>query len=172
MNSLFSFVTTLYALLLLYFPSHFYRFLLSPALFSTLILLLYLLRLGAAQRSTHSDSTQPSTEEFRESTEKNGCDEKKETSHLCAESFVEWDVRAPLEVIYEECEGDDDNSDSIRRYASLSLFYPESDSDASSEGDFPAWDGEGLIEITLDEKRRSCDFEDDNLIEINLSPGR
>ncbi|XP_041991067.1 uncharacterized protein LOC121742098 [Salvia splendens] len=179
MNSLFSFVTTLYTLLLLYFPSHFYRFLLSPALFSTLILLLYLLRLGAAQRSTHSDSTQPLTEEFRESRGKfrsDGSDEKKETSHLCAESFVEWDVRAPLEVIYEEYEGEDDNSesqmDSIRRYASLSLFYPESDSDASWEGDFAAWDGEGLIEITLDEKRRSCDFEDDNLIEINLSPER
>ncbi|KAL1560163.1 hypothetical protein AAHA92_10415 [Salvia divinorum] len=180
MNPLFSFVTTLYAFLLLYFPSLFYRFFLSPALFSTLILLLYLLRLGAAQRSTHSDSTQPLTEEFRdvdhdrEQFRSHGSDLKKETSHLYAESFVEWDVRAPLEVIYEEYEGDVDNSESqihsIRRYASLSLFYPESDSDASS-----AWDEEddreGLIEIPLDEKR-SCGFEEDNLIEIDLSPER
>ncbi|KAG6416543.1 hypothetical protein SASPL_123975 [Salvia splendens] len=99
---------------------------------------------------------------YEENFRSHGSDQKKET---------EWDVRAPLAVIYEECEGEDDNSesqmDSIRRYASLSLFYPDSDSDASSEGD-----REGLIEITLDEKRRNCDFEEDNLIEIDLSPER
>ncbi|KAL0442830.1 UNVERIFIED_CONTAM: hypothetical protein Slati_2005700 [Sesamum latifolium] len=117
------------------------------------------------------------------------------------DSFVEWDVRAPLEVIYEEYEGDDaEETDGvsqgkresemqiIQRYASLSLFYPESDSDTSSEGDFPTdgnWDSpdnmcfrweeeddrDGLIEIALDEKRNS-EVEEENLIEIDLSPAR
>ncbi|KAL1537469.1 hypothetical protein AAHA92_29977 [Salvia divinorum] len=214
MNSLFTFFTALYALTLLYFPSLFSRFLLSPVAISTLALLLCLLRLGAAERSAidrtesdlgESDSTQPSPqriEEFREveldeSTEQcrsYGSDPKRKQDlrHL----YVEWDVRAPLEVIHEEYEGEDaadDKSedkreaemDSIRRYASLSLFYPESDSDdeSSSEGESPesAWfrweeeeDREGLIEIALDEKWSccGCEVEEDNLIEIDLSPER
>lgn len=122
-------------------------------------------------------------------------DPKQNPNELYPDSFVEWDVRAPLEVIYEEYEGEDaEENDSeakresqmnvIRRYASLSLFYPDSDSDASSEGDFPAnrgWDSpestweeddrEGLIEIALDEKRHS-EVDEENLIEIDLSPAR
>ncbi|TKY59345.1 tripartite motif-containing protein 26 [Spatholobus suberectus] len=63
--------------------------------------------------------------------------------------FVEWDVKAPLEVIYEEYgegeeAGDDANENvGIVRYPSLSRFYPESDSDSESESGFPAigdWD--------------------------------
>lgn len=105
-------------------------------------------------------------------------------------SFVEWNVRAPLEVIYEEHEGEeaeedpkDDRSDpnptrqfGLERSSSLSLYYPESDSDDSSDegelGDFPvigewsspesacfAWeeeDREGLIEIALDYGDKKC----------------
>ena len=75
----------------------------------------------------------------------------------------------------------------IERYPSLSLYYPESDSDSSSsETDFLAigewvssekicyrWeeeDREGLIEIALD--KRDLDFhgeEEENLIEIDIS---
>ncbi|XP_042031152.1 uncharacterized protein LOC121777879 [Salvia splendens] len=214
MNSLFTFFTALYTLTLLYFPSLFSRFLLSPVALSTFVLLLYLLRLGAAQRSAinpiesdlvESDSTQPlppQIEEFREvefdelgelQCWSYGSDLKQDPRQL----YVEWDVRAPLEVIHEEYEGEDTADDkseekreaemnSIRRYASLSLIYPESDSDdeSSSEGESPesAWfrweveeeDREGLIEIALDEKRSccGCEVEEDNLIEIDLSPER
>ncbi|KAG6620947.1 uncharacterized protein LOC122275181 isoform X1 [Carya illinoinensis] len=130
------------------------------------------------------------------------------------DSFVEWDVKAPLEVIYEEYEGDEAEEDpnpsekypnpnegegiknvSHERHPSLSMYYPESDSDDSSEGDgdfrnFPpigewyspesgclTWneeDREGLIEIALDGNKRGRDFhvEEENLIEIDISPMR
>lgn len=112
-------------------------------------------------------------------------------------SFVEWNVKAPLEIIYEddEEEEDDDRSKNnfkgIERYPSLSLYYPESDSDCSSDDDFAMdmnweptenasatfkWDemGEELIEIALDGKKRASFFndEEDSLIEIDISPGR
>lgn len=123
------------------------------------------------------------------------------------ECFVEsWNVRAPLEVIYEEYEGEeaeeDPNEDKDTRqgvedpiYRLLSQYYPESesgsDSGSSSEDEFPAtgeWDSpedvcfrwdeedrEGLIEIALDgEKKRGLEFqfEEENLIEIDISPTR
>ncbi|KAK7319603.1 hypothetical protein RJT34_04326 [Clitoria ternatea] len=125
--------------------------------------------------------------------------------------FVEWDVKAPLEVIYEEYyegeeeeAGEDPNEKEenrnmgILRYPSLSRYYPESDSDSSSENDFPAigdWDSpenvcfrwdekeeeeedrEGLIEIAFDDDckmKRALEFhfEEENLIEIDISPSR
>lgn len=225
MNSLFSFIAALYAVVLLYFPSTLSRLLLSPVPLSTLILLLYLLRLGAAQRSRverfdsdsveliNSEQSSPphQIEEFRDVRDSGEhcrsyeSDPKKDPIQLQPDPFVEWDVRAPLEVIHEEYEGEDDagekggdseaakrresQANDIRRYASLSLFYPESDSEASSEGDYPAgrgWDSpesgcfrweeededrEGLIEIALDEKG-DCEAEEENLIEIDLSPAR
>ncbi|KAI3456340.1 hypothetical protein Pfo_013003 [Paulownia fortunei] len=230
-DSLFSTIVTLYTLVLLYFPSLFLQFIFSPVTFSTLILLLYLLRLGATQKSTpernESDSAEfNSTEslpqqihEFLDRDHKwaspvsnTGTEVELRSSYepdpnhnlhpFYADSFVEWDVRAPLEVIYEEYEGEDAQENDgvseakresemniIQRYASLSLFYPESDSDASSEGDFRTsghWDSpenmcfrweeeeddrEGLIEIALDEKRNS-EVDEENLIEIDLSPAR
>ncbi|KAJ1434798.1 hypothetical protein SESBI_05158 [Sesbania bispinosa] len=116
-------------------------------------------------------------------------------SSLCfEESFVEWNVKAPLEVIYEDEEAEDEDPNEkhdvgILRYPSLSRYYPESDSDSSSESGFPAmenwdspenmcfsWDEEdrdGLIEIALDGcKRRTLGFhfEEENLIEIDISP--
>lgn len=120
--------------------------------------------------------------------------------------FVEWNVKAPLEVIYEGYEGEEDEMDpnekdnheehekevlGLGRQPSLSLYYPESDSDTSSDGDFSvtgAWDSpenmcykweeddrEGLIEIALDGNKRSglqFQVEEDNLIEIDISPTR
>ncbi|KAF3451567.1 hypothetical protein FNV43_RR07662 [Rhamnella rubrinervis] len=124
------------------------------------------------------------------------------------DSFVQWNVRAPLEVIYEAYEGDEDEDDNqnekglnpnekedngvvgLERYPSFSLYYPESDSDTSSDFDFPgsgAWDTpenmcfeweeedrEGLIEIALDNNGNKSGMgfhvEEDNLIEIDISP--
>lgn len=114
-----------------------------------------------------------------------------------------------MEVIYEEYEGDEAEEDpnpnekypnpneeegtknvSHERHPSLSLYYSESDSDDSFDGEvgnFPligewyspenrclAWneeDREGLIEIALDGKKRGHDFhvEEENLIEIDIS---
>ncbi|TKY71622.1 hypothetical protein E2542_SST00354 [Spatholobus suberectus] len=111
------------------------------------------------------------------------------------ESFVEWNVKAPLEVIYEGEETEQDHNEKrevgILRYPSLSRYYPETDSDSSSESGFPAtenWDSpenmsfrwdeedrEGLIEIALDGcKKREVGFhfEEENLIEIDISPTR
>lgn len=110
-------------------------------------------------------------------------------------SFVEWNVKAPLEIIYEDDEEDDESENrfkGIERYPSLSLYYPESDTDCSSDDDFAMdmmnwearesasatcrWDemGEELIEIALDGKGRSQFFndEEDSLIEIDIFPGR
>jgi len=105
------------------------------------------------------------------------------------ESFMEWNVKAPLEVIYEGEETEQDRSgdhgEGIFRYPSLSRYYPETDSDSSSESGFPAtdnmcfrWDEEdreGLIEIALDgckKKEVGFQFEEENLIEIDISPKR
>ena len=74
----------------------------------------------------------------------------------------------------------------IERYPSLSLYYPESDSDSSSsETDFLAigervsseeicykWeeeDREGLIEIALGTRDLDFHGEEENLIEIDIS---
>ncbi|RDY12737.1 hypothetical protein CR513_02428, partial [Mucuna pruriens] len=111
------------------------------------------------------------------------------------DSFVEWNVKAPLEVIYEGEETEQDQNEKrdvgILRYPSLSRYYPETDSDSSSEIGFPStenWDSpenmsfrwdeedrEGLIEIALDGcKKREVGFhfEEENLIEIDISPTR
>ncbi|KAL7262570.1 hypothetical protein ACSBR1_000853 [Camellia fascicularis] len=57
-----------------------------------------------------------------------------------AKSLVEWDMTAPLEVIYEGEEDEQNNvvlEDKEERYPSLSLYYPESDLDSLSDCDFP-----------------------------------
>lgn len=220
-HSLFSTIISFYTLLLLYFPSLSLQFIFSPVLFSTFILLLYLLRLGATQNPTPqvqpNESSDPAQLDSRfadcDKTWASGTGTDLELRSSCAtdddhgpypfyaDSFVEWDVRAPLEIIHEEYEGDDgeendgvseakkkSDANIIQRYASLSLFYPESDSDCSSDGDSPTygnWDSpenmyfrweeeddrEGLIEIALGEKR-NCEVDEENLIEIDLSPAR
>ncbi|KAK8501866.1 hypothetical protein V6N13_023350 [Hibiscus sabdariffa] len=200
-DPLFSCIITLSILILLYFP-HGFSLLFSPVLVLTASVLLSLLRLGATQRiqteTIQKGTVAASVAEHEEDDE----EEEEKTESIMQrfeERFVEWDVRAPLEVIYEEfeLEGDEEGKDpdfnldqtrGIERYPSLSLYYPESDSDSLSETeevDFPAtgtwvsseemgyrWedeDREGLIEIALD--KRGLDFhgEDDNLIEIDIS---
>ncbi|XAR66389.1 hypothetical protein NMG60_11012608 [Bertholletia excelsa] len=230
-DPLFSSIVTIYVLVLLYFPGLFLGIVFSPVLISTVALLLTLLRLGATQKVEEQiNSTEPEVEEQINSAETEeiiqqesvtGKDLKLASSETNLEtqievglsldydpdpfypnSFVEWNVRAPLEVIYEEYEGEEDDhnddvpeekrgtlSSSIERYPSLSLCFPDTDSDSSSDGDFPAigrwgspeslyfmWeeeDREGLIEIALDRKTTSVfPVEEDNLIEIDISPSR
>ncbi|GER53028.1 class II aminoacyl-tRNA and biotin synthetasessuperfamily protein [Striga asiatica] len=226
-DSLFSTITTFYTLALLYFPSFSLQFIFSPVIFSTIILLLCLLRLGAAQKSAPESggSGRPASDsppkidesiidrDWKSTADLGQCsrsepDPKSARRAFYADSFVEWDVRAPLEVIHEEYEGEEEDGvengavwearresemNAIRKYASLSLYYPESDSDASSEGDFTVdgdwgspenacfrWeeeeegeedDREGLIEIELNGgKKGAGEVEEDNLIEIELFP--
>ncbi|XP_059639335.1 uncharacterized protein LOC132281672 [Cornus florida] len=221
-HPLFSSIVTLCTLILLYFPSHFLQIVFSPVLISTAILLLTLLRLAAFQRiQKEFNSIQPQqtldlfrgdhkwVESCETSSEFNtatglGLGFDLDPNPFYADSFVEWNLRAPLEVIYEDYEGEEDDEErddvwkekedtcfmGIERYNSLSLYYPESDTDSSSDGGFPAmgswelpesmcfrWDEEdrdGLIEIQLDGKRTSGVFhvEEDNLIEIDISPSR
>ena len=114
------------------------------------------------------------------------------SSSCFGESFLQWNLRAPLEVIYEEHEGEEREENQndreetrnigIVRYPLLSRYYPESNFDSSSDGSFSLiwnrdslknncfmWDKEdedGLIETTLDNgKKRAY-----NLIEIDISP--
>ncbi|MED6144885.1 hypothetical protein PIB30_019673 [Stylosanthes scabra] len=121
-----------------------------------------------------------------------------ESNSYFEESFLEWNVKAPLEVIYEEYEGEEEaenppnqkqENTNIFRYPSLSRYYPESDSDSSSENGFPEtgnWDSpenmsftwdeedrEGLIEIALDGSKKcgmEFHFDEENMIEIDISP--
>lgn len=226
-DPLFSSIVTLYILILLYAPhTIFSKIILSPVLIITFILLLTLLRLGATQRNENKESTESnctnsnseaadhettsSTSSYIPHQDHNwvACSDSNFGPNPCFEnSFVEWNVRAPLEVIYEACEGEDDDEENVKdpdnkgpfcvdKYASLSLYYPETDSDTSSDGcDFLAFpdqgspesvcyrwedeDREGLIEIALDnnnnrnKKKERLDFEEENnLIEIDISPAR
>ncbi|XP_076940644.1 uncharacterized protein LOC143609907 [Bidens hawaiensis] len=123
--------------------------------------------------------------------------------------FTKWNLKAPLEIIYEEYEGEeeeeeedeDDNGNMVFRdkqvlgfegYLSLSMYYPESETDSSSDGDFSInenwethkgalfkWEKEDdereeLIEISVDRYENNCiEFsgaEEDNLIEIDILP--
>ncbi|KAK6917467.1 hypothetical protein RJ641_018218 [Dillenia turbinata] len=207
-NPLFSSIVTLYALILLYFPQKRFEIIFSPILISTGVLLLTLLRLGAIQRNAYEKTKE--IEEVQQSLSETPAETEPKTevgfesSPCFSDTF--WNVRAPLEVIYEEYEGeeeeeaDEDLSASredqwkrqlgLETYPSLSLYYPESDSESSSDGDFPAidnWDSpesmcfkwdeedrEELIEINLDGKRENLiiQLEEENLIEIDISPGR
>jgi len=193
------------------------------------ILLLTILRLGANQKFHHEQKENQQGHESIIAKEENKaikCGEEKQNSTCPVEpkeieyleqvhhsekevnseknfesssSFVEWNVRAPLEVIYEEYEDEEKCDDPNKKeenwntgssnYPSLSRYYPESDSDSSSDGEFPAkedWDSpeeweeedrEGLIEIALDGSKmmkRDLEFqyEEENLIEIDISPTR
>ncbi|GAU20799.1 hypothetical protein TSUD_85180 [Trifolium subterraneum] len=224
-NPLFSCIVTFCTLIFLYLPHLFSKIVLSPVITLTGILLLTILRLGAIQKSHHEQNETQNKHEsiVEEENRASKCRDKeegkkeKQSSPCSVESneievnsemgfessscFVEWNVRAPLEVIYEEYEGEEkcddsnekeENSDmGISNYSSLSRYYPESDSDSSSEGGSPAiedWDSpdewdeedrEGLIEIALDgsnvmmkKKEMEFQYEEENLIEIDISPTR
>ncbi|XP_043691267.1 uncharacterized protein LOC122641973 [Telopea speciosissima] len=211
-DPLFSTIVALYSLILLYLPQIFVDLVFSPVLISTAILLSSLLRLGAIQSVEEQNNNKPTEQEEIESSSvevykwvkcETGTDTEKETiTEPCvspsmkpffsaSNSFVEWNVGAPLEVIYEEYEGEEEecsNDKGIDRMPSLLLYYSESDSGSSSDGDLPAierWDSsesmcfrwdeedrEGLIEIPLDGKRNSISVfqvEEENLIEIDIS---
>ncbi|WMV16134.1 hypothetical protein MTR67_009519 [Solanum verrucosum] len=247
---LFSTIVTLYTIIFIYFPT----IAASPLIISTSVLLLFLLRLGAAQRISQKKNKKPESEilslqisaDFGDSTkcendsvldpdpdldpidsnvDSSNCEKdsvfepdseqrmfhadesrvdsscekdsvlEPESRLFHGDCFVEWNVRAPLEVIYEAYEGEEDGEYTeekrdeelrvIEKYASLSMYYPETDTDSSSDGDSPVignwdspenvcfqWDDEDreeLIEIELDCKRNS-EVEEENLIEIDLSP--
>ncbi|KAI3498851.1 hypothetical protein L1887_34637 [Cichorium endivia] len=126
-------------------------------------------------------------------------------------AFLEWNMRAPLEIIYEAYEGEEDDDDDeesnenhavsndkqdavCQRYPSLLMYYPDSETDSSSDGEFPMnekwethesvffkWEDEEeereeLIEISLDHYGKKtvefCHVEEDNLIEIDLFHAR
>ncbi|KAK2644208.1 hypothetical protein Ddye_019403 [Dipteronia dyeriana] len=205
-DPLFSTISTLYILILLYFPPPIcFKVVFSPVLIITLILLLTLLRFGATQRYENRENTEIKRNDIVDADQAD-YNYKSEPLHedhhnwviTCKESgfdpdpifeekFVEWNVRAPLDVIYEgyyegeECEkeeGDqqhkhDENEDpnkdptrfGIERYPSLSLYYPESDSDTSSDGDFMAVDDWGSMENV---RFRWEDEDREGLIEIAL----
>ncbi|CAA7054663.1 unnamed protein product [Microthlaspi erraticum] len=198
-HPLFSCFITLYTLLLIYFPNDSLRILLSPVLLISGAFLFSLLLLG----STRELNTRPGNGVETGSVNLEEAEESKvlvseakrekdsDTKPNLIGDFVEWNLRAPLEVIHEAYEEDDDGDEEeenqsvsgekdstrlneIERYPSLSLCYPESDSesdsDSLSEFNFPemgGWispenmrfrweeedddDGIGLIEIKLDE---------------------
>ncbi|XP_010057724.2 uncharacterized protein LOC104445523 [Eucalyptus grandis] len=224
-HPLFSAALAFYALVLLYFPRIFLRVLLSPVLALTALSLLALLRLGAAQRAREPEGSAAAEECGVRAEEKSGelrrdsCRADGPRSEVgfapsaryeC--SFAVWDVKAPLDVIYEEYEGEGDEEEDdcdcdggggggfgfggLERYPSLSMCYPESDSDSESlspGGDFGfgfespengvfRWDsedggGEGMIEISLDLPPGDGGGggggggEEENLIEIDISSG-
>ncbi|CAI9777702.1 unnamed protein product [Fraxinus pennsylvanica] len=114
-TSLFSTIFTLYILILLYFPAFCHGLFSLPVLFFISIILLYLLRLGAsqeAQKEAGSYSTRkllPQNEEFSDNDLYRVWNESESTPspnsnpgpNFLADFFVEWNVRAPLEVIHE-----------------------------------------------------------------------
>ncbi|XP_010277935.1 PREDICTED: uncharacterized protein LOC104612272 [Nelumbo nucifera] len=211
-DPLFSILIALYGLILLYFPRIFLDLVFSPVLISSGILISTLLRLGAIQ-STEERNGIPTVE--KESSTSTGPEEIDSTAEddkwvscntntepkikfdfvpnpFFFTSFLETNLKAPLEVIYEDCEGEDEESNEkeetrqVRINRLLSLYHSESDTDSSSDGEFPeiaGWDSpqnmcftwgeddkEGLIEIPLDGKRSPIfHVEEDNLIEIDIS---
>lgn len=203
-NPLFSTIITFCTLILLYFPYIFLQIVFSPVLISTSILLLVLLRLGANQKAGNDNPPEEPIESKSTNEDHKWVEPEIEPAidrnPLFVDTFVEWNVRAPLEVIYEEYEGEEEEVDQnekddtrfmgLERYPSLSLYYPESDTESSSDGEFSSvgdWDSqenmcfrwdeedrEELIEIALDGKKGSefhSEEDNDNMIEIDLSPG-
>lgn len=218
-NPIFSIVISFYCLILLYLPHLFLSFVFSPVLISTAVLLGTLFRLGSTKHEKEEIFqtaieeqiwVQPKTDlglavqqkdaiftpEIEEAGTKeavmNRVDGEKGfvRNPDLSEMFPEWNRNGPLEVIYEEYEGeeDEDSPEKDRRYMGVNGFlsssFDYSDSD-SSEGESPerfppAWDSpenlcflweekEGLIEIPLGLKPTvGFELEEENLIEINL----
>ncbi|XP_058758494.1 uncharacterized protein LOC131631747 [Vicia villosa] len=215
---LFSCIVAFCVLILIFLPRFFFAIVFSPVLIITGAILISLLRFGAIQRSKNEEEKLRKTESvakqgkkteedvkidsfdesgrwvLRNSEENSKFEMGFESSSFLDDSFVEWNVKAPLEVIYEGEETEEGSVGGGLRNPSWSFYYPESDSDSSSsEKDFPAmgnWDSpeemgfmwdeeedtEGLIEISLDgwkkklKKEMEFGFEEENMIEIDLSP--
>ncbi|CAN7071046.1 unnamed protein product [Brassica oleracea var. botrytis] len=199
---LFSCFIALCTLILIYSPDDSLRIFLSPVLLISGALLFSLERLGSTRepltRPGKSKEGEVKTEETEESDvlfDVYSLSEAKQDSDIRQE-FVEWDLRAPLEVIHEAYEEDDDDEDEeedptrfreLERYPSLSLCYPESDSDSSSEFTFPEmsswmspekmgyrWEEEeddgaaGLIEIKLYEEYKKKKMSKQNQTEMDF----
>ncbi|CAH1420318.1 unnamed protein product [Lactuca virosa] len=96
-------------------------------------------------------------------------------------AFLEWNMRAPLEIIYEAYEGEEDDEDSnenhevsndkhdvgYERYPSLLMYYPDSETDSSSDGDFPMnekWETHESVFFKWEDEEE----EREELIEISL----
>ncbi|KAG9452766.1 hypothetical protein H6P81_005670 [Aristolochia fimbriata] len=195
-SPLFSFFVVLQVLILLYLPPLFLRLVFSPVLIFTGIVLYSLLNHGSTHYSNNQNFPQE-TEEFDSVDEKPERIEKQtesapaETTTHCSSNpfldgtFVEWTRRSPLEVIYEDYEGEDDDveegdddeepgarslqkgdqRDGFEGFVNWGLCLPESDTASSSDEDspmgFPAWDSpENLFFKWEDEK--------DGMIEIPL----
>ncbi|OWM77535.1 hypothetical protein CDL15_Pgr016933 [Punica granatum] len=184
-HPLFSTILTLYILFLLYSPPPFLGLLLSPVLPLTIVLLLTLLRFGSVQkpRPKTAKPQEPCPDDDHPETATTQPGKEIEVP------FIGWDLKAPLEVIYEEYEGEgEDDLDQvsdlnrgcgergevqftrIERWPSLSQYYPESDSDSDSDA---SWAGEfptiGDWVLPEEEFGFGCaDPERDGLIEIQL----
>ncbi|KAL5054367.1 hypothetical protein RYX36_035049 [Vicia faba] len=208
-DPLFSCIVTFCTLIFFYLPRLFSKIVFSPVIILTGVLLFAILRLGATQKLQHEENENQEKHESAKDEKEKHCSVKSlervqnleievnsEMGLEKSSSFVEWNVRAPLEVIYEEYdEGEEKWDDSNEReenwnmgvsnYASLNRYFPESDSDSSSESGSPTieeWDeedGEGLIEIALDGRKRmkmkmdlEFQYEEENMIEIDIFPTR
>ncbi|XP_030473201.2 uncharacterized protein LOC115690859 [Syzygium oleosum] len=182
-HPLFPIALTLCALLLIYFPRVFLNVVLSPSLNvgAVVMALALLIRIGAA----------PEAEQFKRVGSRSVMGRGSEmgsSPDRCSEvSFAGWDVKAPLGVIHEGYEGQEDNDGGggPNVYGGPTPYVEDTDSEASLEGKFTTtggdlgspdrwqfrWDSledaEGLIEIALD-----LDGEEENMIEIEVSPAR
>ncbi|XP_072988131.1 uncharacterized protein [Typha latifolia] len=190
-HPLFSILTTSSLLVLLYLPRPLLPLLFSPVLLSTILLLTTLLRFGSTPKpQVESHSPPPTTNPTAippEPTSEielgiSGFHQKT----IFSNHFIEWGRRGcPLEVIYEEYEGDEHEEENGESPRCAKLDFPglerlgllstdtetESGGSPAAEGwDSPEnrcfrWedeeeDDDELIEIALEE---------DNLIEIDIS---
>ncbi|XP_031501035.1 uncharacterized protein LOC116264787 [Nymphaea colorata] len=213
-NPLLSAVVSFCLLLLLYAPHILLRLLLSPVIVSAGALLVGILHLGSTKKPLqleHSSTQATTVEEDGEcgKEEENEKEVVPRPRRRFSDVLVEWNRRAPLEVIYEnEYEGEGGDEEAVvdggrpeyyssparerKETCALQCYYPESDSDSSSDDGFPAmwerpdnrcfrWEDDnedGLIEIPIFKAKDTCrspaeelDFylvDDDNLIEIDL----
>ncbi|KAI0527287.1 hypothetical protein KFK09_002886 [Dendrobium nobile] len=159
----------------LYLPFHLLSIFFSPVLLSTLFLLFTLLRFGSP---TPPPPPKTDFERVKLSPETERCLLSSSQNQVFCEPSLEWGGwGAPLEIIYEEYEGEEEeeSGDCSPEYSKCGL--PEfdgllcySDSDLDREEVSPQsicfrWDeeAEGLIEIALEE---------DNMFEIDLSACR
>ncbi|XP_047313326.1 uncharacterized protein LOC124916626 [Impatiens glandulifera] len=186
-HSIFSTFIALYTLLLIYFPYYFFTISLSPLLisFTTTFLFIALLNLKAQTETEPGSSSAGTGENRADPADKDQeCVLSEKENELDPRPFCDepigWSIGASLEVIYEDYEGEEEEEEEdcffskIEGYPSLSLFYPETDSDDDEEDDD---DRDEMIEIALNVKGiRDFDHQDDedeNLIEIDIfSPAR
>ncbi|KAL1201824.1 hypothetical protein V5N11_006357 [Cardamine amara subsp. amara] len=113
---LFSCFITLYTLFLIFFPHVSLRIFLSPVLLISGALLLCLLHLGSTQES----NTRPEIryENLKETQESSVFVRDSDTNPDLMVDFVEWNLRAPLEVIheaYEEEEREDEDEEMMMK---------------------------------------------------------